>query len=36
MSYLYLVEGIPLGMNLVEIFKVIAAEASLPWTLDEQ
>jgi LDH2 family malate/lactate/ureidoglycolate dehydrogenase len=30
-----LVEGIPLGVNLMEIFKGIAAETSIPWTLQE-
>ena len=30
-----LVEGIPLGVNLVEIFENIAAETSVPWVLDE-
>jgi LDH2 family malate/lactate/ureidoglycolate dehydrogenase len=30
-----LVEGIPLGVNLMEIFKGIAAETSIPWTLHE-
>ena len=30
-----LVEGIPLGVNLVEIFKGIAVETSIPWSLNE-
>jgi ureidoglycolate dehydrogenase (NAD+) len=30
-----LVEGIPLGVNLIEIFKGISAETSIPWTLYE-
>jgi len=31
-----LAEGIPLGVNLVEIFKGIAAETSVPWMLDDR